>query len=171
MPKEMKYDFGDQLISGKALASARATWWPRHCRGVGRYLAIFGGKGFDAVREAIGVDSAEWEKILPEEARESLMGRHSALEMTLVDAARAKDLRRIDTVGRMLLENAERQSTVYGTTIKEFPAGAYKRLLAEHVLLFTKSVRLRMEGAKDSAVEDAERSNTLALAAFTAEWF
>jgi len=167
----MKYDFGDKLIAGKAVASAKATWWPRHCRGVGRYLSIFGGRGFDGVREAIGVDAAEWEKILPEAARESLMGRHSALEMTLVDAARTKDLRRIDTVGQMLLQNADRQATVYAGTIKEFPGSAYRRLLAEHVLLFTKSVRLRMEGGKDSAVEDAERSNTLALAAFTAEWF
>jgi hypothetical protein len=71
----------------------------------------------------------------------------------------------------MLLQNADRQATVYAGTIKEFPGSAYRRLLAEHVLLFTKSVRLRMEGGKDSAVEDAERSNTLALAAFTAEWF
>ncbi len=172
----MKDDFAGKLIAGNANASPKATWWPRHSHSIGRYLLVSDEAAPNLkkdVRETVAAGCVEWEKTLIVPARRGLMLDHARLEMALVDAVRLKpcDARAIERIGDQLLDNAIRQAERYATTMMSFPEATFRKLFEEHVLLFTKTVRLRQEKAPGRAVEEEEHANTLALAAFTAEWF
>ncbi len=174
--KDMRDDFAAKLIAGKANASPRASWWPRHGRSMSRYLLLSEGSTPNALKEVkdtITMGCSEWEKILPAPARHGLMTIHAALEMALVDAVRLRpaDGRAIERIGDQLLENAIRQAEKYATTMVSFPETTFRKLFEEHVMLFTRAVRLRKEKTQGQSAEEREEGNTVALAAFTAEWF
>ena len=117
--------------------------------------------------------ASEWESMLPTKSLPGLMVEHSGLEMSLVEAAAECDGPRIDRIGDYLLANVQEHAKLYGTTILSFPEDSFRKLMEEHVLLFARAVRLKMEGnsSEFTGCEERRRANTLALAAFTAEWF
>lgn len=168
----MRDDFAAKLISGKAVASAKASWWPRHCRALGRYLSLSGGSTPNAlggVRDELAMGWAAWEAAVPAALKKGLMENHTELEMSLVDAAFVVNEKKIDEIGGLLLENANRQADIYAIAIAGFPKGVFRKLLQEHVFLFVKAVRAHREG-KGRTCEGMEHANTLSLASFTAEW-
>ena len=168
----MKDDFAAKLISGKALASAKASWWPRHCRALGRYVNLSGGNtpnAQNASKDELAMGWAAWESAVPVAAKKGFMENHTELEMALVDASFHGDEKRIESIGSMLLDNATEQADAYAAAIDGFPKAVFLKLLQEHVFVFVKSVRSHCEKKKRSC-EEMEHSNTLALAAFTAEW-
>lgn len=172
----MKDDFAGKLIAGNANASPKASWWPRHGHSIARYLLLSDGSTPNLqkdVRETVAACCVEWEKSLIVPARKGLMLDHARLEMALVDSVRSKpyDKRAIERIGDELLDNAIRQAEKYATTIVKFPETTFRKLFEEHVLLFTKAVRLRKEKAPGHEIEEQDKANTLALAALTAEWF
>lgn len=169
---EMKDDFAAKLISGKAVASVKAAWWPRHCRAISRYLLLSAGGTPNAllsVRDELSMGWVAWEAAIPQGAKKGLMERHTGLEIALMDAARANDEKKIDEIGNLLLENATMQAEACAGAVVGFPKATFLKLLQEHVFLFAKTVRTHKEG-KGRSCEVLEQSNTLALAAFTAEW-
>lgn len=170
--EKMKDDFAAKLIAGRAIASAKASWWPRHCRALGRYLALSGGvtpNALNNVRDELAMGWAAWEAAVPAASKKGLMEHHTELEMALVDAALMVNEKRIEEIGGLLLENAKRHADVCAEVIPAFPKGVFRRMLQEHVFLFVKAVRAHREGAGRSC-EGNEHANTLALASFTAEW-
>lgn len=169
---EMKDDFAAKLISGKAVASAKAAWWPRHCRALGRYLSLSSGvtpNALAGVHDELAMGWAAWETAVPAAMKKGLMENHTELEMALVDAASVINGKKIDEIGGLLLENANRQADVYAAAIDGFPKTVFLKLLQEHVFLFVKAVRAHREG-KGRACEGMAHANTLSLASFTAEW-
>jgi hypothetical protein len=169
---EMRDDFAAKLIAGKAVASAKASWWPRHCRALGRYLVLSGGgtpNALGTVRDELAMGWAAWEAAVPAASKKGLMEHHTELEMALVDAALMNNDKKIEEIGGFLLENATRQADVCAESVPGFPKKVFLKLLQEHVFLFVKAVRAHREG-RGRACEGMEHANTLALAAFTAEW-
>lgn len=167
--------FATKLLSGRATATAKASWWPRHARAMGRYMILAGTAApgaLAAVRELALTECSEWEAALPPAARSALMARHAALEMAIVEAALVDDAAhavQVDRHGEALLKNAAEQAAALGRAVRDFPETTFRRLLAEHVAFFVQAVRRRNEGSGGPG--ERACGNTLALAAFTAEWF
>ncbi len=166
-------DFAKKLVAGTLPeVPAKTSWWPRHVRASSRYLLLAGSdmaNALESARQSIIVGCVEWEQVIPSASRKGLMGHHAALEMGLVDAARSNDVEKIDRIGSLLYENAAEMAGSFGKTIVEFPEEAFRKILEGHVATFAESVRIKMEGHK-SKVKCMD-ANTLALAAFSAEWF
>lgn len=170
-----KYDFSAALMSGKADASAKTRWWPRHSRAMSRYVALSSegdGAALKSVREVLMMGATEWEVSICRSSHPSLMTDHSAFEIALIEAGMRKDVVAMEAAGAKLLENAKAQAEFYALRVDNFPAGKFYGLLVEHVKLFTEAAHLHM-ARDDRKFQDCEarRSrNTLSLATFTAEW-
>jgi hypothetical protein len=124
----------------------------------------------DAIKKSSKTAADEWDKGLPVGCKRSLMWQHTALETMLVEAAWAKNADKIGRIGSLLHENAEEMAASFALTIVEFPELQFSRLIMEHVASYAEIVRLGIKGAVQKGGQRME-SNTLALAAFTAEWF
>lgn len=165
-------DFAKKLAAGLVSVPSRMSWWPRHSRMMCRYL-LSGKKmvySLETERQIIEMSCKEWEATIPESARKGLMGHHTTLEMTLVDAVKKGKPERVDKIGSLLIENAEEMAASFGRCVVEFPEGRFHYLLGEHVASYVEIVRLSTEGSVKKA-GDRMDSNILSLAAFTAEWF
>lgn len=165
-------DFAKKLAAGLVSVPSRLSWWPRHSRMMVRYLFV-GDKtsnSQDNVHQSVAMSCAEWEGAIPMSARKGLMKHHSAMELSLVDAAKAGNSGKIEKLGSLLIENAAELSASFGRSIVEFPEHKFHMLLGEHVSSYAEIVRLKMEGILKKSGERMER-NTIALAAFTTEWF
>lgn len=170
-----KYDFVTKLMSGKADASAKTRWWPRHSRGMTRYLTLL--SSTDAVaqksaRDMMMMGANEWEAQICRPNPPSLMLEHAALEIALIDAAARKDVGGMERVGVRLTANAKAQTELYVAKVKEFPAGRWFALLLEHIKLFTETAAYHIGGQEKRFADCEERreQNTLALAEVTTEW-
>lgn len=170
-----KYDFVTKLMSGKADASAKTRWWPRHSRGMTRYLTLIASTDVAAhksARDLLTMGGNEWEAQVCRPNPPSLMLEHAALEIALIDAAARKDVAAMERVGTRLTANAKAQTELYVARIPEFPAMRWFSLLLEHIKLFTESAEYHM-GAQAKAFAECEsrrEHNTLALAEVTTEW-
>lgn len=165
-------NFAKKLAAGLVSVPSRLSWWPRHSRMMIRYLSM-GADVMNSVenfRQMTGMSAVEWESVIPMAARKGLMGHHSALELSLVDAAKRADETAIEKLGILLIENSEEMAASFGRSIVEFPEGKFHKLFAEHVASFAELVRIKIEGEHKRNGERMER-NTIELAAFTAEWF
>lgn len=171
-----KYDFSSALMSGKADASAKTRWWPRHSRGMSRYVALSPegeGASLRSARELLMMGATEWEVSICRSSHPSLMTDHAAFEIALIDGGMRKDVVAMETAGQRLLENAKAQVEFYSAkAVEEFPVGTFYGLLVEHVKLFTEAAHyhLAREERKFLDCEERRERNTLSLAAFTAEW-
>ncbi len=170
-----KYDFSASLMSGKADASAKTRWWPRHSRSMSRYVALSSegdGVALKSVRELLMMGATEWEVSICRSSHPSLMTDHSAFEIALIEAGMRKDVVAMETAGAKLLENAKAQAEFYALRVDHFPAGTFYGLLVEHVKLFTEAAHLHMARDERKFLDCEERRsrNTLSLATFTAEW-
>lgn len=161
-----------KLAAGLVSAPAMLSWWPRHSRMAIRYTCI----GHEtqntvqSIRQSMSMNCLEWEGAIPAVARRGLMCHHAGIEMGLADAARENNVDKIERYASLLIENAEEMAASFGRSIVEFPETQFLRLLAEHVVSFAELVRLKAEKSSKRSGERMER-NTLALAAFTTEWF
>jgi hypothetical protein len=164
--------FAKGLAAGTIQAPAKTSWWPRHTRGMMRYLALSGQKTPQArveISSTLKKGAQEWEAMIPKTAQQGLMIEHVALEIALVDAVRLNREEDIDGIGKKLFANTNQLSAVLGIAVVEFPEENFKRLFMDHVGLYAGSVRKKIEGV---VVQSAEmESNMLQLAGFTAEWF
>ena len=165
-----------KLISGKAAASLKTQWWPKHSRAMARYLSLSWddgtGAGLRSVQEILVAGCKDWEVTVLRSSKAGLMEEHAALEIELVDAVIKRDADKIDRVGDLLLENAKRQTELHAAKIENFPLRTWHDLFQLHVKLFIESARYHML-SDDRNFEECEgrrQVNTLALAAFTAEW-
>lgn len=170
-----KYDFVTKLMSGKTDASAKTRWWPRHARGMTRYLLLISSPDAAAqksARDVMIMGANEWEAQICRPNPPSLMLDHSALEIALIDAAARKDVGGMERVGARLTANAKAQTEFYASRVKEFPATRWYALLMEHIKLFTETAQYHMGGQEKrfSECEERRERNTLALAEVTTEW-
>jgi hypothetical protein len=171
-----KYDFSSALMSGKADASAKTRWWPRHSRAMSRYVTMSpegDGAALKSVRELLMMGATEWEVSICRSSHPSLMTDHAAFEIALIDAGMRKDVTAMEASGQRLLENAKAQVEFYtAKAVETFPAGTFYGLLVGHVKLFMEAAHYHMarEERKFQDCEERRERNTLSLAAFTAEW-
>lgn len=171
-----KYDFVTKLMSGKAEASAKTRWWPRHSRSMARYLSLSSGGNAGAalksVREMMMMGATEWELTICRSSTPALMTEHAAYEIALIDAAMRKDTRAMEQAADRLLANAKAQTEFYALKVEGFPSNTWYTLMLQHCKLFAESARHCME-KHDRDFDDCEarrQQNTLALASCTAEW-
>lgn len=167
-----KYDFVKELMSGKAEASAKTRWWPRHSRSMTRYLETGDAAAKKAVRDTMMVGANEWEASICRPNPPSLMLEHVALEIALIDAAMRKDVGSMERVGTRLTANAKAQTEFYVSRVKEFPSARWFALLMGHIKLFTETARYHMacDEKRFMECEARRQDNTLALAEVTTEW-
>jgi len=170
----MEY-FVTKLMAGKANASAKTRWWPRHARAMTRYLQLSADGDVAAaksVRELMAMGCAEWETTVCRASSGALMAEHARLETALVEAAVTVRPAEMDGIGSLLVANAKRQTELYAALVPEFPAPRWEALFARHINLFVEAVCAHLGHDRRLAAECEEkrRENTLALAAFTAEW-
>lgn len=171
-----KYDFVTRLMSGKAEASAKTRWWPRHSRAMARYLSLSSGGNAGAalksVREMMMMGATEWEVSICRGAHPSLMTEHSAFEIALIDAAMRKDVKSMELAVQKLCDNAKAQTELYAGKVEGFPASTWYTLMLQHCKLFAESARHFMERDDRgfNGCEERRQQNTLALASCTAEW-
>lgn len=165
-----------KLMSGKSDASLKTQWWPRHSRGIARYLSLSGEGGSEAgiksIREMLLSGCKDWELTVLRSSKPGLMAEHSILEVELVNAAMKDDVPLIRGIGERLLENVRRQTELHAAKGDNFPVKTWHELLQRHVGLFIESVQHHIKN-DDRNFEECERRrqvNTLALASFTAEW-
>lgn len=167
--------FVTKLMAGKADASAKTRWWPRHCRAMGRYLLLASdrdGAALKSVRELMAMGCTEWESTVCRSSGRNLMAEHAKLETALVDAAMRVQVAEMEKIGAQLVANAKGQTDLYAALIPEFPAARWTGLFARHINLFVDSIhsRIKPDERMFTECEERRRENTLALAAFTAEW-
>jgi len=165
-----------KLIAGKSDASLKTQWWPRHSRAMARYLALSadpaGLSGRKAVQELLFTGCRDWEVTVLRSSKAGLMEEHAKLEVELVNAIIRRDGPEITKIGDLLLENVRQQTTLHAAKGESFPVKTWHDLLQHHVGLFIESAEYHMQN-DDRNFEECERRrqvNTLALAAFTAEW-
>lgn len=166
--------FGTKLMAGRAEASAKMRWWPRHSGAVTRYLELSSSGCRPAEKPGSDILSsgcADWDARMGRTA-EGPMVEHGRLEMRLVDAALRVDVREMEKIGALLTENVKRQTEIHAARVPEFPASRWKALFAQHVWLFVESVSCFVKTGPGlyGVCEERRKGNTLALAAFTAEW-
>lgn len=170
-----KYDFVTRLMSGKADASAKTRWWPRHSRAMARYLSLSNGGNAGAalrsVRDMMMMGATEWEVSICR-GTPAHMTQHAVFEVALIDAAMRNDLQSMEQSVEKLLANAKAQTEFYSAKVEGFPAATWYRLMLEHTKLFAESARLFMkrDDRAFTACEEKQQQNTLALASCTAEW-
>lgn len=167
--------FVTKLMAGKADASAKMRWWPRHSRATTRYLLLAAdreGAALKSVRELMAMGCSEWESTVCRASGRNLMAEHAALETALVDAAIRVQVAELERIGALLVKNTKDQTELYAALVPEFPAGRWKGLFARHIGLFVDSVHAHLspDARLFEGCEERRRENTLALAAFTAEW-
>lgn len=167
----MMDNFAKKLAAGLVSVPSRMSWWPRHSRSMIRYACLGHEKqpASENVRQMISMTCMEWEGLIPTAARKGLMGHHALLEMQLADAAMMKDCAKIEKTGSLLLENAEEMAASFGKSVVEFPEMQFLKLLAEHVVSYAELVRKKVEAVNPNG--SRMENNTIALAAFTNEWF
>lgn len=165
-----------KLIAGKSDASLKTQWWPRHSRAMARYLELSsdpaGVTGRKAVQELLFTGCRDWEVTILRSSKVGLMEEHAKLEVELVNAVIRRDGPSITKIGDCLLENVRQQTTLHAAKGDSFPVKTWHDLLQHHVGLFIESAEYHMRGSGRN-FDDCERRrqvNTLALAAFTAEW-
>lgn len=168
----MTTSFAKGLAAGTIDAPPRTSWWPRHTRGIHKYLVLSGGKtpnGRHAVVDTLRLEAREWEELVPKNAKQGIMDEHVGLEIDLVDAVRNGNTKRLEELGKKLLSNSTYMTAALGIAIPEFPEKSFRQLLVNHVSLYAMAVRKDMEGIVASKKE--VEANTIQLAALTAEWF
>lgn len=164
--------FAKSLAAGTIEVPARTSWWPRHARGIQKYLLLSQGKtpnGRQAVLDTLRLEAKEWENMVPKSAKHGVMDDHVELEIELVDAVRNNDSKHLEEVAKQLLSNTTQMTAALGIAIHEFPEKSFKHLLINHVSLYATAVRKDIEGVVTNKKET--EANTLQLAALTAEWF
>lgn len=163
--------FASRLASGSLDMPPRTAWWALHSRAVSGYLASKAkGAYLRTVRDAALGHASQWDRWIPAAAVKGIMRQHAALEVELVDAARANDPKGVEQAGRLLGRNAAEQAAELAAKIPSFPEGRFRGLLEEHVSLFAERVRLAVEGSDARACERRAEANAVTLAAFTVEW-
>lgn len=164
-----------KLMSGKSEASLKTQWWPRHSRLMARYLALSlgdGGAAQKSVQDLLVSGCKDWEVSVLRSSKPGLMEEHAAYEIELIDAVVKGDLEAIDRIGGLLLQNVKSQTQLHLVKAENFPSKTWLDLFSQHVTLFIESVQWHMSNDNRN-FEECERrrqQNTLALAAFTAEW-
>jgi len=165
-----------KLISGKSDASMKTQWWPKHSRGAARYLDLSWGDGDPAglksIRECLFSGCRDWEIAVLRSSKPGLMEEHAVLEIELVEAVVRGNVDRINRIGDLLVANVKNQTELYTAKFDHFPVRTWHDLFNRHVGLFIESTQHRAANDDRNFVECEERRqvNTLALAAFTAEW-
>lgn len=163
--------FAKGLAAGTIEVPPRTSWWPRHMRGIQKYLLLSQGKtpnGRQAIVDTLRLEAREWEDRVPKNARHGIMDDHVELEIELVEAVRKSNLKRLEAIAQDLVSNTTQMSAVLGVSIPEFPEEFFKHLLIDHVSLYAAAVRKDIEGVITNKKE--VEANTLQLAALTAEW-
>lgn len=176
--------FVHNFISGKAEGSHKMRWWLRHSAYTSLYVQRWrsrkkqeGMPERDYVRALMSKSCVEWNGMVYHSQQYPFMTEHNQLEMSLVDAAMGQDQERasleVKAISGFLWENVERQINHHKFVDSEFPIGTWKDLLCRHVKLFTESIRwyITPDPRKYAECEDRRIENTLALAAFSTEWF
>lgn len=165
-----------KLMSGRADATSKTHWWPKHSRVMARYLSLSWeggvGAGLRSVQDILMTGCKDWEITVLRSSKVGLMEEHGALEVQLVDAAMKKDVVRITRIGDLLVANVKNQTELFAAKCENFPLRTWHDLFSRHVSLFIESTQHHMT-SDDRNFEECERRrsvNTLALAAFTAEW-
>lgn len=163
-----------KITSGRGNPSPKATWWFRHYESIVRYL-VFSGiqnvKGTEEVRmEALDL-ADEWDRMRSTSFPKGAMGRHVTLELGLVDAVRRKDSHAVETIGDLLVEDVEKQVDQLVALEPHMPKDRLKRLIEEHVALFTERIRHSIEGTDRTSCDEKAKANAMALVDFTIEWF
>src|SRR5262245_51692821 len=164
-----------KLISGRAEASLKTQWWPRHSRLMARYLTLSlggGGAAQKSVQELLISGCKDWEVTVLRSSKPGFMEEHAGYEIELVGAVVKGDLQAIERIGGLLVENVRRQTELYMAKSENFPGRTWLDLFSQHGKLFVEAVQWHMSN-DDRNFEECERrrqQNTLALAAFTTEW-
>jgi hypothetical protein len=155
-------------------APPKTTWWFRHCHAAARYLVFSGmpkSGGIAEIRhEALDV-ADEWDRLTRSGLSVGSMRRHAMLEIGLVDAARRRDTKAIESIGGLLVEDVSEKAREFAAKNADLPAERLGRLFEEHVALFVERVDLDVEGADRRVCVRKTEANAMALTDFTLEWF
>ncbi len=176
--------FVTNFVSGRVEGSQKMRWWLRHSAFTSCYVQKWRSKKRqegvsekELVKGLIKKSCVEWNGMVYHSQQHPFMVEHAELEMALVDAAMGSDQDRagseVKAISEFLSENVEKQISHHKFVNSEFPEGAWKDLLRMHVKLFTESIRwyITPDPRRYAECEDRRLGNTLALAAFSTEWF
>jgi hypothetical protein len=176
--------FVTNFIAGKIEGSQKMRWWLRHSAYTSCYVQRWrsrkrqeGVPERDFVRGLIKKSCVEWNGMVYHSQQHPYMTEHADLEMALVDAAMGPDQERagaeVKIISEFLSANVEKQVGHHKFMNSEFPEGTWHDLLRLHVKLFTESIRwyITPDSRQYAECEQRRIGNTLALAAFSTEWF
>lgn len=165
----MGKDFLASKIAAGHDASPKATWWFRHCHSLARYLVFTGmGKAKETAevrQEALDL-AEEWDR-----RSRSSMKAHVLLELGLIDAARKRDIGEVESIGRLISEEMEKQVRDLGAAHPDLPVEHLRRLLGEHIALFVERVEKDIDGEDRKECVRKSDANAMGLTQLTVEWF